>query len=284
MEGQACGAATIVRTRHGSSLEETLPVDAVVPQSEILDAISANILQGSNGGIGYYVGKDPAFAPEPFTALYRRSLYQSMRSLADQSLGLLQKRLKRFPEEVQEHAAELLTLETEIFNRCRQLVERKIGGMRIRCHGDYHLGQVLYTGKDFVIVDFEGEPSRSLSERRFKRSPLRDVAGMIRSFHYASYSTLLQDQFGTQKQEDDMREWAEVWFHHISRFFIQGYLEQVKANDFIPQEEGDLKILLDTFLLEKAVYELNYELNNRPDWVLIPLRGIKSIIKRYNHD
>src|SRR5690606_20979371 len=142
----------------------------------------------------------------------------------------------------------------------------KINTMKIRNHGDFHLGQVLWTGKDYMIIDFEGEPARSYSERRLKRSPLRDVAGMVRSFHYASYSTILEDQFNLQRVEDNLQGWAEVWFQHMSRFYLQGYLDQVKDSSFIPNEEGDLKIMLDTYLLEKAVYELNYELNNRPDW------------------
>ena len=129
------------------------------------------------------------------------------------------------------------------------------------------------------------EKARSRAgQRRLKRSPLRDVAGMIRSFHYAVYSTVMQDQFNNQRQENDLLEWADLWYHHISRFFLQGYFDQVKDASFIPKDEGDLRILLETYILEKAVYELNYELNNRPDWVLIPIRGIESIINRHNND
>jgi maltose alpha-D-glucosyltransferase/alpha-amylase len=228
--------------------------------------------------------QDPNFSPEAFSLHYQRSLFSSLQSLTRGAFQSLRQNLKNLPDGIREEAEEVLHMKDQVLKMFKRIFSHKITTMKIRNHGDYHLGQVLWTGKDFVIIDFEGEPARAYSERRLKRSPLRDVAGMIRSFHYASYSTLLQDQFGTQKQEEGMRDWAEVWFHHISRFFIQGYLEQVKGQDFLPQEEGDLKILLDTFLLEKAVYELNYELNNRPDWVLIPLRGIKSIINRYDHD
>ena len=222
--------------------------------------------------------KDPAFAPEPFTALYRRSLYQSMRSLADQSLGLLQKRLKRFPEEVQEHAAELLTLETEIFNRCRQLVERKIGGMRIRCHGDYHLGQVLYTGKDFVLIDFEGEPARSITERRLKRSPLRDVAGMLRSFNYAVLTKL---RGGALRPEDavQLKPWGRYWEFWISVSFLNGYFDVTRQSGLLPKTRDELNLLMNILLLDKAIYELNYELDNRPDWVAVPIEGILELIK-----
>jgi maltose alpha-D-glucosyltransferase / alpha-amylase len=222
--------------------------------------------------------KDPAFAPEPFTALYRRSLYQSIRTLADQSLGLLQKRLKRLPEEVQAQAGEVLRLEPEIFNRCRQLVERKIGGMRIRSHGDYHLGQVLYTGKDFVIIDFEGEPARSITERRLKRSPLRDVACMLRSFNYAALTKL---RGGGLRPEDavQLKPWARYWEFWISVSYLNGYLAATAQTGLLPKSREETKLLMNILLLEKAVYELSYELDNRPEWVAVPIEGILELIK-----
>jgi maltose alpha-D-glucosyltransferase / alpha-amylase len=151
--------------------------------------------------------------------------------------------------------------------------------VKIRIHGDYHLGQVLVTGKDFVITDFEGEPLRSYSERRLKRSPLRDVAGMIRSLHYAAYGSLFLDN---QIRKEDFKKlipYAEQWYHYMSGFFMAAYLETVEGSPFIPKDKADLDTLMTTFLLEKAIYELNYELNNRPDWVIIPLRGIKELMK-----
>jgi maltose alpha-D-glucosyltransferase / alpha-amylase len=222
--------------------------------------------------------KDPAFAPEPFTALYRRSLYQSMRTLADNSLGLLQKRMKRLPQEVQTPAAELLSLETEIFNRCRQLVERKIGGMRIRSHGDYHLGQVLYTGKDFVIIDFEGEPARSITERRMKRSPLRDVACMLRSFNYAVLTKL---RGGGLRPEDavQLKPWGRYWEFWISVSYLNGYFDVTRQTGLLPKSRDELNLLMNILLLEKAIYELSYELDNRPDWAAVPIEGILELIR-----
>ena len=222
--------------------------------------------------------KDPAFAPEPFTALYRRSLYQSMRTLADQSLGLLQKRLKRLPEEVQAQAAEVLRFEPEIFNRCRQLVERKIGGMRIRSHGDYHLGQVLYTGKDFVIIDFEGEPARSITERRLKRSPARDVACMLRSFNYAALTKLRSGRLRAEHAVQ-LKPWARYWEFWVSVSFLNGYLGATGQTALLPKSRDETKLLMNVQLLEKAIYELSYELDNRPDWVAVPIEGILELIK-----
>ena len=190
----------------------------------------------------------------------------------------MQKRLKRLPAEIQGSAAELLALEAEIFNRCRQLVERKIGGMRIRCHGDYHLGQVLYTGKDFVIIDFEGEPARSITERRLKRSPLRDVAGMLRSFNYAVLTKL---RGGALRPEDavQLKPWGRYWEFWISVSYLSGYFDVTRQSGLLPKAREELNLLMNILLLDKAIYELRYELDNRPDWVAVPIEGILELIK-----
>ena len=132
-----------------------------------------------------------------------------------------------------------------------------------------------------MIKNYEGEPARPFSERRLKRSPLRDVAAMIRSFHYAAYSSIMEHEYDKLRKDSGLEKWAESWYYYITRLFLHGYFENMGENNFIPKDKEDYNILLDTFLLEKAVYELNYELNNRPDWVLIPIRGIRSIIERY---
>jgi maltose alpha-D-glucosyltransferase / alpha-amylase len=177
---------------------------------------------------------------------------------------------------MQADARNLLSLEQELVDRFRAVVGRKLSGSRIRCHGDYHLGQVLYTGRDFVIIDFEGEPSRRVSERRIKRSPLRDVAGMIRSFDYASQSVLI-NRISEVVQKDEMpvfQEWARFWSQWISVQFLSAYLNTIGQAEFATREAGEIRTLLDLFLLEKAIYELAYELNNRPTWVRVPLTGI----------
>jgi maltose alpha-D-glucosyltransferase / alpha-amylase len=149
-----------------------------------------------------------------------------------------------------------------------------------RIHGDYHLGQVLFTGSDFVIIDFEGEPARSLAERRKKRSPLQDVAGMLRSFHYAAYAPLLQNaEMKTSPEEMQfLGAWAQYWQKWVSATFLKTYLEVAGNAIFIPKVEEELALLLDVYLLDKAIYELGYELNNRPTWVRIPLDGISQLL------
>ena len=221
---------------------------------------------------------DPAFAPEPFTGLYQRSLYQSMRAGTRRMSQLLERKLASLPEKFRGEADALLKREDEILQRQAAMLEHKIGVTRTRHHGDYHLGQVLNTGRDFLIIDFEGEPARSLSERRIKRSPLRDVAGMLRSFHYAAHTALARQQGLRAEDFASLEAWAEIWVESVSRQFLSAYLVTTKGSSFIPDDPKTLASLLEVYLLEKAAYEVCYELNNRPDWLFIPVRGITRIL------
>ena len=221
-----------------------------------------------------------AFKPEDYSLHYQRSLFSGLQSLVRSTFQNLTRNLSNVSEDVQHEAADVLSLKDDILALFRNIYKRKIDVVKIRIHGDYHLGQVLFTGKDFVITDFEGEPARSYSERRLKRSPLRDIAGMVRSFHYAAYASLFLDN---QIRKEDYRQlipYVEQWYHYISGFFVKAYLDTVQGSAFIPKQKEDMDILMNTFLLEKAIYELNYELNNRPDWVIIPLRGIQAIVSK----
>lgn len=226
--------------------------------------------------------RDPQFAPEAFTALYQRSLYQSMRTQASQVVQLFRKNVPKLKEDIQAQAQKLLSLEKQILDRFRQVSNKKIQAQRTRYHGDYHLGQVLYTGKDFVIIDFEGEPARPLSERRIKQSPLRDVAGMLRSFRYAAQISLLEQSGNTVVRPEDMvalKAWANFWQGWVSVSFLKAYLETATQGTFLPTVREELHILLDVFVLEKAVYELGYEMNNRPDWIHVPIEGLLQLLE-----
>ena len=225
---------------------------------------------------------DPDFAPEPFSTLYQRSLYQSIRSLAGQNLQLLRKGLRQLDKALREQAERVLEREGEISARLGALLSGRIDALRIRTHGDYHLGQVLFTGKDFTIIDFEGEPARALSARRLKRSALVDVAGMLRSFDYASSAVLLgRGEAAPIRPEDReaLLPWAAFWTRWVSAAFLQSYLEKAAEAPLLPQDGARLAILLDTYLLEKALYEVGYELQNRPEWIRVALDGIERILE-----
>jgi maltose alpha-D-glucosyltransferase/alpha-amylase len=223
---------------------------------------------------------DPAFEAEPISTLYQRSMYQSMRNMTRRVMQLLQKSVKKLPEQIQKRAAGIVDAEKEILAVFHSLLETRITAAKLRFHGDFHLGQVLRTGKNFYIIDFEGEPARTLSERRLKASPIRDVAGMIRSFHYAAHSALRS--YGSIRPEeiDRLEVWAEAWYVAVSGIYLNSYLFTVEDADFVPKDRKEFEVLLRCFLLEKSVYEVGYELNNRPDWVSIPIKGIERLLKR----
>jgi maltose alpha-D-glucosyltransferase / alpha-amylase len=229
-------------------------------------------------------GTDEDFAPEPFTSLYQRSLYQSMRNALRRGLHAAEKTAGSLDDEdARARVAALAGRESEILDRLRTLSTTRIEAVRTRTHGDYHLGQVLWTGRDLVIIDFEGEPARPLGERRLKRSPLRDVAGMLRSFQYASHSALrFQEERGAVTPDrdayDDLRGYLAAWNRWVSAAFLRGYLTTAEGRGLVPEDGEHTAILLDAFLLEKAVYELGYEMNNRPEWVDIPLTGIAEVL------
>jgi len=223
--------------------------------------------------------QDAAWRPEPFSLLYQRSVYQSMRSLTRRSLQRLAQNLERLAPAEQEQAARVLAAEKEFLERFARIKERKLEAMKIRIHGDYHLGQVLFTGKDFVIIDFEGEPVRTLSERRLKRSPLRDLAGMVRSFHYAAFTALHRHARSHPGDVPLLAPWLETWYIYVAGAFLRAYRERLEGIPLLPTDGADTELLLQAFLLEKAIYELDYELNNRPDWIGLPLAGIEMILR-----
>jgi maltose alpha-D-glucosyltransferase / alpha-amylase len=280
------GSAKLPTILKGSMIEPVSYEEMPEPMKELLDANvaeQARILGIRTGQMHIaLIAKttNPDFKPEDYSLHYQRSLFSGLQTLVRSTFQNQTKNLQKLSEEALKEASEVLGMKSEILQVLKDIYKRKIDVTKIRIHGDYHLGQVLFTGKDFVITDFEGEPARSYSERRLKRSPLRDVAGMIRSFHYAAYGSLFLDTSVRKEDFPKLIPFAEQWYHYMSQFFMKAYLETVQGYSFIPKDKDDLQILVRTFLLEKAIYELNYELNNRPDWVVIPLRGIKTLMNK----
>ncbi|MEZ4222162.1 MAG: maltose alpha-D-glucosyltransferase [Polyangiaceae bacterium] len=218
------------------------------------------------------------FQPDRFNALSRRSLYQSLRNLSSRTFDLLRKSKQSLPDEVLQ---EVLESERRVRTRLGFLLNVPVTAKRIRVHGDLHLGQVLCAGSDFVIIDFEGEPARPLSERRRLRSPLVDVAGMLRSFHYAAYGTLAGEMPGSDVRREDaefLMPWADAWWHATSTSYLKGYLSVTSEGDLLPDDAEQREGLLDLYVMEKALYEIGYELNHRPAWAVIPMRGLLATL------
>jgi maltose alpha-D-glucosyltransferase/alpha-amylase len=254
------------------------------PNDDVIKAVgtyleSARLLGVRTAELHLALGanEDPDFAAEPFSPHYQRSLYQSMRNLVVENFELLKRQRNDLPVQLQQDAQAILSAQNSILARYQRLYAARLDAMRIRVHGDYHLGQVLSTGTDFVILDFEGEPARALSARRLKRSPISDLAGMLRSFHYAVHTALrTQAQRGllTPENQKGVVEWAIYWRRWISATYLRAYLRTMGDSRLLPRNRGELEILLDAYLIDKAVYEMGYELNNRPEWLAIPFSGI----------
>jgi maltose alpha-D-glucosyltransferase/alpha-amylase len=186
---------------------------------------------------------------------------------------------KKLDEAQKKLVDDIISNENLLLNTIKKTLEKKkIHTSRIRVHGDYHLGQVLFSGKDFIIIDFEGEPTRSLTARSLRYCPFKDVAGMLRSFHYAIYMGTLEYNEKMPESTDYLQPWLEAWYRRVRDVFMEGYLNAAGDASFIPEERKQLDELLSVYIIEKAIYEADYELNNRPDWLHIPLNGLNKIL------
>src|SRR4051794_36567968 len=222
---------------------------------------------------------DKDFAPEPLTGADLSSVRADIRDQFARTLDALRENLDRLGEADRRQAERVLAEAPGLLAQVDALPALKPEATKIRCHGDYHLGQVLRSDDDFIILDFEGEPARSLEERRKKQSPLRDVVGMLRSFDYAAAAALFAHTKARPEDRERLAPWAKLWQVWTSIAFLKEYRAAAGAAPFLPSDPGAFRALLRAFTLEKALYELLYELNNRPDWVQIPLRGVVSLLE-----
>ncbi|NEQ72921.1 MAG: maltose alpha-D-glucosyltransferase [Okeania sp. SIO2C9] len=282
-------------------VENTSVNELEIPQITVSNSLNTEITESVYDVIGSYINvaenlgkvtadihctlasdlENPNFAPEQFTPFYQRSVYQYMRNQTGRILLKLKKHLSGFSQDKQQLAKNVINRQDQIMKHLGSVVERKITAMRTRCHGDYHLENVLFTGKDFVVVNFEGEGVRPLNERRMKRSLLRDIAIMLESFYYAANVALREEiKNGMIRPENllAMEQWSTFWYSWTSISFLKAYLNNTMSSSFLPKTEEEIQVLLDVYLLEKVVYELDYELTYRPEFVEIPLARIQQLI------
>jgi maltose alpha-D-glucosyltransferase/alpha-amylase len=261
------------------------------PPASVTEAISAylataEILGRRTGELHVALAANianPAFASQPMSKEDLKTTIDGMRHRAEEHLNLLEAVLPQLDDRMHDAARQVLELRDALLQQFDDLRGLTAPPTRIRCHGDYHLGQVLVTEGDVVIIDFEGEPARPMAQRRAKSSPLRDVAGMLRSFSYAALTAI---GAATETRPDDAKRlapWADLWQTWVSATFLRAYLAATHHAEFLPPP-GDFDVLLRAYVLEKALYELAYELNNRPAWVHIPLTGIAQLRLKTNID
>ncbi|MFN8496611.1 MAG: maltose alpha-D-glucosyltransferase [Anaerolineae bacterium] len=217
---------------------------------------------------------DKAFAPQPFTGFYQRSVYQETRSLTRRVMGSLRQRMEGLPREARPAAQDVLDQENALLERLRAIIEGKIAAMRIRCDGDFDLADVIYSGDDFVTLDLGGDATRPLSERRLKLSPLRDVAGMLASLHTAAYTTLAERmRLGLVGAADfaAAEAWTRFWAAWVSAAFLKGYLDEVRPAALLPSSPTDLAQFLDVLRLRKAIHDLGVALDTDAEQALTPM-------------
>jgi maltose alpha-D-glucosyltransferase/alpha-amylase len=220
------------------------------------------------------------FAAEDFSLHYQRSLFSSMQSLVRATFQNKTEKVQKVSDDIKIDLEEVFDKKEELLKIFKRIYAKKLDVIKIRIHGNYHLGQILFTGKDVVINNFGGDPLRSFSDRRLKRSPLRDIASMMRSMRYVANEGFMKTSLVPKEDVQSWLPFADLWARYMRGFFIKAYLKTVQESSFVPKDKQDFQMMLETYLLEKVILDINYELNNRPDWVGVPLRVLKSMLDR----
>ncbi|MGB8768591.1 MAG: maltose alpha-D-glucosyltransferase, partial [Candidatus Korobacteraceae bacterium] len=277
------------RVRDLTFVDPLAATDAPVPQiiaellGNYLDSVRALAQRTAEMHLALSSRPDvPDFAPEPFTAFYQQSIYHGIVGQLNRSFDALRSRLRLLPENAQPNISEVLNREGDIRSQLLLLRDKRASCNRIRHHGDYQLPNVLYAGSDWVVTNFEGDPYRPLSERRIKRSALRDVATMLRSLHYVSHAALFGDVPGIVPRQDarhQLEKWAQTWYEWVSTIFFGNYLKVASSAPFLPQHDEEIRTLLKAYMMERALSEVEYELEHRPEWIRIPVHGILQQLK-----
>jgi maltose alpha-D-glucosyltransferase/alpha-amylase len=216
--------------------------------------------------------KEPKeFRPEPFSLHYQRSLFSSRQSQVRQMVYNLTRYKKGFPPDQQERVERIISGRTDLLARLKKIYSKRLDVQKIRIHGNFHLGQVLMTGKDLAIRDFSGDPMLSYSERRLRRCAFVDVAAMVASIFDLAGAGFMEDHRSLGLAPQDIRPFAVQWAHYISGFFIGAWLETTKGSLLIPERQADLEMLLDNYLLQRAIHDLNTGSALRSEKPYLPL-------------
>jgi len=224
---------------------------------------------------------DEAFAPQPLSASDLAQLSLGLRERAGGAIAQLKSAFGRLSDDVADLAGSFLAQRRALLSHFGGLENLPIQLLKTRVHGDYHLGQVLRVKNEFVLLDFEGEPARPLAERRGMHSPLKDVAGMLRSFGYAGQAAFMAHAARRPQSSASLEPWAALWEKCVSAVFLKAYRDATRGARLLPEDPVVLARLLDAYVMDKALYELSYELGNRPAWVRIPLLGILSLVQNW---
>jgi maltose alpha-D-glucosyltransferase/alpha-amylase len=219
------------------------------------------------------------FNPEAFSLHYQRSLYAALVSLVREVFQNLKRNLSTLPDDLRAEAEGLLNRRNDVLSVLKRIYTKKLDVIKTRIHGNYTLEMVLFTGKDLAMHGFGGDPYRQYSERRLKRSPLLDVATMLRSFHNVAYEGFFMNNYIPKENAAEFSPFARLWAHYMGGFFMKAYLDTVEGTLFIPKEKTDFTVMLQTYMLEKSLHDLNKDLHNKSGWMIVPLRTIKSILK-----
>ena len=220
----------------------------------------------------------PGFQPEPFSSLYQRSEYQAIRTLIRRTLLTLRRRYHRIPPDCIQLAEFVLESEHNLIAFARTIIQDKFQAQKIRIHGNFNLTHVLFTGNNFAVLNFEGDPSKPLSQRRLKRSSLMDVATMIGSFFYAANTGLVAFSHLHPEDHAHLKLWVDPWHKVLSGVFLNAYLHEVEGQAFVPSDRTQIQALLNHYLLEQAFIDILYRLNTNPEGLYIPLQGLQNIM------
>ncbi|MFT6871939.1 MAG: trehalose synthase-fused probable maltokinase [Roseivirga sp.] len=248
---------------------------------DVLSKVEQMALRVAEMHVALFKNKvDTKFYPIPFNGDYTVWLKNRIIYQLNARFILVEENIDKLEGLAKQYAETFLSQREEITSRFLAFEEVELNSSRIRIHGDLHLGQILMTeADDFYIIDYEGEPESTIRDRKVKQTPLKDVAGMLRSFHYAVYATIFGAKNSFELSQDELFEAGEKYYHAISAVFLNKYVNTAMEDNLDIGYKSEIKYLLKYHLLEKAVYEIGYELKARPDWVIIPLTGIRQILE-----